>query len=799
MMSADTAHLPAGSTADVPHGAPPAADWRWPVDVAAYDRAPALTPNERRALRRLCTAHVGRGAGPWPAPLARDLARLATPLRAAAGALHLDAHRRVRATRLLLVETWRRGAPLWAWAPDDWVATLGPRMPDFLTRHGSAAHILRQPVLGVAYLLTGFADFARFPGHSLEPTTLARTVFGPARVRHALGRVLAVLDAWGYAPSVAGRLHTALAYALLRARSPALEALRREDLAAWYASATAAAEGGRRTGGRTAAYAPAHLHLRARVLAHLGVIAASLERARTPAPLAARLAARRADAPVSGDPLTADVAAEWVGWCLAWHDRAVGPRRTRQHVLYTVLQVGRWLARTHPAVTSPAQWTYDLAADCVAAVDRLTAGAWGPVGVPHVGAAPAGAPLKPRSKAGILGDLRRFVLDLQEVPHRAPGGAPGAPGDEHGTVLPRRFDPRRARTPRAIRALIGPDPRVIDERWWLKLLHAAETLTADDLGPARTPQYPAALVRAVAATWVLGGLRGEELRRLCVGCVRVDALADEDAGVVTDAAHGATCLLAVPVHKTGTAFTKPVHALVGRRIAEWERVRPPQAPWLDPKTNERVALLFSVRQRPLGAAYLNRRLIPLLCRKAGVPPLDARGRITAHRARATLASALYNAPDGLTLDELGTWLGHKDLRATQHYARLHPTRLVRAVARANQQARLVPVLLDPAAAGHGAPALFHALGEGAYCANPAWAACAHRLACLKCPMYVPRDAGVRLEARAGVQRLLQEVPLTDEERAVTEGDVVAISRYVAERRDVPPPPVPGPAYVFNPA
>jgi hypothetical protein len=64
-------------------------------------------------------------------------------------------------------------------------------------------------------------------------------------------------------------------------------------------------------------------------------------------------------------------------------------------------------------------------------------------------------------------------------------------------------------------------------------------------------------------------------------------------------------------------------------------------------------------------------------------------------------------------------------------------------------------------------------------------------------MYVPRDVAQRIEARDGVQRLLQEVPLTDEERAVAEGDVVALTRYIAERRDVPPPPVPAPAYVFN--
>ena len=45
-----------------------------------------------------------------------------------------------------------------------------------------------------------------------------------------------------------------------------------------------------------------------------------------------------------------------------------------------------------------------------------------------------------------------------------------------------------------------------------------------------------------------------------------------------------------------------------------------------------------------------------------IPLRDAMGKITAHRARATIASALYNAPEGLDIGELGQWLGHKDIR-----------------------------------------------------------------------------------------------------------------------------------------
>jgi hypothetical protein len=44
------------------------------------------------------------------------------------------------------------------------------------------------------------------------------------------------------------------------------------------------------------------------------------------------------------------------------------------------------------------------------------------------------------------------------------------------------------------------------------------------------------------------------------------------------------CLLNVPVHKTGAAFTKPVDQTVGQAINAWEKVRPPQTEHYSPVT-----------------------------------------------------------------------------------------------------------------------------------------------------------------------------------------------------------------------
>lgn len=65
-----------------------------------------------------------------------------------------------------------------------------------------------------------------------------------------------------------------------------------------------------------------------------------------------------------------------------------------------------------------------------------------------------------------------------------------------------------------------------------------------------------------------------------------------------------------------------------------------------------MALLFCLRAKPVAREYFNQGLIPGLCRKAGVPRTDARGRITSHRARSTIASQLYNAKEPMTLFEL---------------------------------------------------------------------------------------------------------------------------------------------------
>jgi integrase len=150
-----------------------------------------------------------------------------------------------------------------------------------------------------------------------------------------------------------------------------------------------------------------------------------------------------------------------------------------------------------------------------------------------------------------------------------------------------------------------------------------------------------------------------------VGCIRWQHDGTEITGDSRQLlARDAVCLLEVPVHKTGTAFTKPVDPVLGQALDAWQAVRPAQPKFTDRRTGELVDLLFAFRARKVSVSYINNTVISMLCRKAGVPAADVRGNITSHRARSTIASQLYNAKEPMTLFELQAWLGHRSPQST---------------------------------------------------------------------------------------------------------------------------------------
>lgn len=410
---------------------------------------------------------------------------------------------------------------------------------------------------------------------------------------------------------------------------------------------------------------------------------------------------------------------------------------------------------------------------------KMRIGDWStPLGV---AASRFGEPTKASAIASHLRCVRAFFRDLQEWEWIAPRFAPAQ------TLVPSR----------AILAKIGPAPRVIADDIWAKLIWAALNLSESDLrdrskreGWSDQPlRYPLALVRALAILWLFGGLRRDEIHRMRVGAIRWTPTLNGDSA-------SATCLLDVPVNKTSRAFTKPVDPIVGTAIESWEAERLPHPQSVDVKTGERVNWLFVYKGRRIAAAYINRSLVPLLCAKGGVPETDARGRITSHRARATIATQLFNAKEPLSLFELQAWLGHKSPQATQYYAAITPTKLARSFDRAGyfeRNVRTIEVLIDQAARrtrgdGPEEPWQYYDLGHG-YCTYDFFDQCAHRMACAKCSFYEPKASGrmQALEAQGNLKRMRQEIPLTDTEREAVDDGERLMAKLAAGLEHVPTP------------
>jgi len=405
-----------------------------------------------------------------------------------------------------------------------------------------------------------------------------------------------------------------------------------------------------------------------------------------------------------------------------------------------------------------------------------------------------GKPLEPATKAGHLAVVRTFFRDLQEWEQ-----------------IPRRFDPQRAlAVPRSIAALLGPDPRVIADEIWAKLMWAGLNLDADDLPQAQAGNfYPLELVRAITLAWLFSGQRSDEIARLRVGCIRWQ---DDGTAIQGDSrqvlARDAVCLLDVPTHKTGTPFTKPVDPVLGQALDAWQALRPAQPKFTDRRTGDQVDLLFAYRARKISTSYINNTVIPVLCRKAGVPAADVRGNITSHRARSTIASQLCNAKEPMTLFELQAWLGHRSPQSTQFYAKISPVTLTRAYDAAgyfSRNVRTIEVLVDrdavaSGAAAAGEPWQHYDLGHG-YCTYTFFEQCPHRMACAKCDFYTPKDSGRAklLEAEDNLQRIIASIPLTDDERAAVDDGQAALDQLLERLAHVPTPSEAPPRQISIPA
>jgi len=746
--------------------------WAFPLSPERYDRRAELTEVERRTLRELGPKALRRNgilgiprraAAQW-----KTLTRLVEPLDTVRAGLHHRDNVRFRragahAVAIILQNCADTGRSYWAWTTQDWAQLCGSSVQSFsAARQLPTETTVRPFVVALAYLLGGF-DAVELLG-TFNRLHLARLVFGAEAVEEAMSQASAVLDQWGYRGVLTGRhrLPGVFSQALLLNRSPRLHDL---DTAAFD-----------------------RLRAHPATNNHHGEMLYALQRAVA--------ALGYCDPPVrTGNnhaPAIDGTTAAWADWVQRWHDTSTLTPKVRATVRTIMAKAGRWLAAEHPEITGPGEWTRATCAAWVAAVDRMTVGDW--VQRRDALGDRVGEPISPRTKAQNLTAVRTFFRDCQEW-----------------EWIGRRFDPNRAlAVPRSVAALIATNPRVIADEVWAKLLWAGLNLDPGDLpGNTADTYYPMELIRAITLTWLFSGLRSDELSRLRVGCVRWQHDGQPIPADTPDVlAEEAVCLLDVPVHKTGTAFTKPVDPLLGQAIEAWQALRPTQPATLDRKTSEHVHMLFAVRAHPVAKNYINRTIIPALCARAGVPTSDVRGNITSHRARSTIASQLYNAKEPMTLFELQAWLGHRTPNTTQHYAKISPNTLSKAYTEAGyfaRNVRTIEVLLDrdaitSGAAATGQPWQHYDLGHG-WCSYTFFEQCQHRMACARCDFYTPKDStkAQLLEASANLQRMLATIPLTDDERVAVDDGHTAVTALLDRLADVPTPAGPTPRELGTPA
>ncbi len=742
--------------------APPAPQQRpWPIlDLTRYDRTPMLSDAEQASLRRLRKRRPGGGSVRAITNRLDGAQRLVRPIEDALALVEANPLFKDIALLTLLRLCLQEGEAFWGWDLSTWSRLLDPRN----------IHTASRPcVLAAAYILDCLPDPTLVTSR-VEWTTLARKVLGRANLDDAATRVEAVLSTWGYRSQTLTAVRVVTAIALLLCKSGRLEDISSAQLQAiWDCEQYA-----RRRG---------HLVLLSRALHDLKIIDHALSGGPARPPTESFRTARSAGVPEA-----------WFSVVDRWEATSTLAPSTRAGIRNALLRIGRWLSEVHPDITTPDQWDRALAANAIATIDRWRVGDY--TSTPptrHVG-----KPIAPAFKSALIQALRVFFADLQEW-----------------GWISRRLNPLRTfAVPRSIRALIGPAPRVIADDVWAKLLWAGLNLEPGDFprhGPEAYPEgeresaghpfYPVPLLRALALVWLFAGLRSDEILRLRVGCFRWQS--DDGAVPGTDdpLPGDAVCLLDVPAHKTGADFTKPVDPVVGRGLEAWQAARPSQPPLLDERTGEVVDFLFSFRGRPVAKNYLNKGLIPTLCRKAGVPRSDARGAITSHRARSTIATQLYNAKEPMSLFELQAWLGHRSPSSTQHYARITPNTLTKAYRDAGyfaRNVRAIEVLVDrdavqSGAAASGEPWQYFDLGHG-FCTYSFFEQCPHRMACARCDFYVPKQStkAQLLEAKDNLQRMVATIPLTDDERAAVDDGADSVGRLITRLSDVPTPAGPTP-------
>jgi integrase len=758
--------------------------WHMPVTPEYYDRHP-LSLDEKQIIVRIAglesyQAHEARALYSQPGTM-----RFLPPILDTF-ALRFHYHRALsyhpiycKLRKFLFRAMAQRGTSFWEWSKQEWLDLISSTSQDFARKK---VDINLHPILiDMAYLLGNVSDLY-MNNLSTSYAEGAHAIFGRQIIQEELNRITSVLTGQhgrGYStsPRSIAKLNSALSLLFLLNRSPYLEDFSLEFLQQSY-------------------QLPSYEDDLVREFKKITMAVQELG-------LIKELPKKQGSEGAVEDELdTTDVPEEWIQWCLAWFNQ--NPHielQYRRRTVSSLFIAGRWLAANHPEVVSPGQWDENLALEYVDYLCNAKVGEYLPrAEISRLNKRGVlGNPLSPKTIRNRLGYLREFFPKLPDYPPSLDKKDPSA------NIL--RFEPKNVfATPTPILRRIKPNPRDIDEVIWCKLAYAAASLGDSDFADTQKGRYPATLYRATALLWVTCARRPNEIVRLQMGCIRRDWDPEMlDVHGLPFAEEAQLCYLQVPINKTKGPFWIPIPKYTADAVEAWERERPiNQSKLVDTKDGRLVDFLFCVRGKRIGRNYINAALIPILCKKAGVPEQDAKGAITGHRARSTIATFLRK--NGVSLEDIAKFLGHRDGQTVTAYAREDEVRFGRQMNRANDLMRIVEGIIDTRAAREGKPNVFFFLGRGKdgkprFCGNPSWVNCRYRLACAKCEMYVGGGQAERLaeriELRDDLFQFQTQVDMTPQEQAATAGDIEKLAELIEKESGAPAPAPPNEAFCFN--
>ncbi|MBO0789534.1 MAG: hypothetical protein J2P36_01100 [Ktedonobacteraceae bacterium] len=100
---------------------------------------------------------------------------------------------------------------------------------------------------------------------------------------------------------------------------------------------------------------------------------------------------------------------------------------------------------------------------------------------------------------------------------------------------------------------------------------------------------------------------------------------------------------------------------------------------------------------------------------------------------------------------------------------------------------MIEALVETKVNPHGNIKVYYVLGEDGLCSNPEWATCIYRLACRKCPFFIPAEQARQLRSRDGIKRFWEVVELTEEEKRAAQEDIQKIEENLEQTAKFPLP------------